>query len=228
MKEGANAGAPNLEDLMPEDLRRSWWNHTRNKFSVTQLCPTLCSPPGSSVLWILQARILEWAVISFSRRSFQPRDWTRVFRTAGRLFTNRATREQKYKQRHNKWTALETSPNLPPPICQKLVFQNNSRGQGRNVKCTRLSQVAGLGRCWSRGVPRGRTSLVWGPQQTSDSLGDEGRDLFYFFKISLWDKLGNSLTVFLIKCFLSLLICEEPTVTITVLIHLTVLLMLWI
>ena len=37
-----------------------------------QSCPTLCdpidsSPPGSSVLGILQARILEWVAISFSR-----------------------------------------------------------------------------------------------------------------------------------------------------------------
>ena len=37
-----------------------------------QLCPTLCdptdgSPPGSSVPGILQARILEWVAISFSR-----------------------------------------------------------------------------------------------------------------------------------------------------------------
>ena len=37
----------------------------------TQLCPTLhdpmeCSPPGSSVPGILQARTLEWVVISFS------------------------------------------------------------------------------------------------------------------------------------------------------------------
>ena len=41
--------------------------------------------PGSSVHWILQARILEWAVISFSRRSSRPRDSTWVSRTAGRL-----------------------------------------------------------------------------------------------------------------------------------------------
>ena len=41
-----------------------------------QSCPTLCnprdsSPPGSSVHRILQARILEWAAISFSSRSSQ-------------------------------------------------------------------------------------------------------------------------------------------------------------
>ena len=46
---------------------------------VAQSCPTLCdpmdcSPPGSSVHGILQARILEWVAISSSRRSSQPRD----------------------------------------------------------------------------------------------------------------------------------------------------------
>ena len=44
-----------------------------------QLCPTLCDPmncslPGSSVLGIFQARILEWVAISFSRRFSWPRD----------------------------------------------------------------------------------------------------------------------------------------------------------
>ena len=43
-----------------------------------QSCPTLCdptdcSPPGSSVCGILQARILEWVAISFSRGSSRPR-----------------------------------------------------------------------------------------------------------------------------------------------------------
>ena len=42
-----------------------------------QSCPTLCDPmdyslPGSSVHWILQARILEWVAISFSRGSPNP------------------------------------------------------------------------------------------------------------------------------------------------------------
>ena len=65
---------------------------------VSQLCPTLCdpidcSPPGSSVLGILQARILEWVAISFSRGSSQPRDWTHVSHFAGRFFTIRTTRE---------------------------------------------------------------------------------------------------------------------------------------
>ena len=53
--------------------------HMKVKVLVTQSCLTLCdlmdcSPPGSSVHGILQARILEWVVISFSRVSSQPRD----------------------------------------------------------------------------------------------------------------------------------------------------------
>ena len=46
-----------------------------------QSCLTLCdprdsSPPGSSVHGIFQARVLKWVVISYSRRSSQPRDRT--------------------------------------------------------------------------------------------------------------------------------------------------------
>ena len=59
---------------------------------VTQSRPALCysmdcSPPGSSIHGILQARILEWVAVPFSRGSSQPRDWTQVSHTAGRFFT---------------------------------------------------------------------------------------------------------------------------------------------
>ena len=48
------------------------------------LCdPMDCSPPGSSVHGILQARTLEGVAISSSRGSSQPRDWTRVSCIAG-------------------------------------------------------------------------------------------------------------------------------------------------
>ena len=57
---------------------------------VTQSYPTLCnpmdcSPSGSSVYGILQARILEWVAIPFSRESPQPRDRTWVSSIAGRF-----------------------------------------------------------------------------------------------------------------------------------------------
>ena len=42
------------------------------------LLPIFCNPPGSSVHRISHARILEWAVIPFSRGSSWPKDWTHV------------------------------------------------------------------------------------------------------------------------------------------------------
>ena len=64
----------------------------KKESEVAQSCLTLCNPldcnpPGSSVHGIFQARILEWVAISFSRRSFQPRDWTQVAHIIGRRFT---------------------------------------------------------------------------------------------------------------------------------------------
>ena len=65
---------------------------------VTQSCLTLCDPvdcslPGSSFHGILQARILEWVAISFSRGSSLPRDRTSVSHIPGRCFNLWATRE---------------------------------------------------------------------------------------------------------------------------------------
>ena len=53
----------------------------------------VCSLPGSSLHGILQARILEWVGISFSRGSSRPRDRTQVSHVAGRRFNLWATRE---------------------------------------------------------------------------------------------------------------------------------------
>ena len=65
-----------------------------SSLSHVWLCdPVDCSPPGSSVHEILQARILEWVAIPFSKGSFQPRDWTQVSYIAGRFFTIWVTRE---------------------------------------------------------------------------------------------------------------------------------------
>ena len=65
---------------------------------VSQSHLTLCdpvnsSPPGSSVRGTSQGRILDWVFISFSRRSFRPRDQTQVSCIPGRRFNLWATRE---------------------------------------------------------------------------------------------------------------------------------------
>ena len=70
-------------------------NMLKVKVKSCGLCdPMDCSPPGSYVHGILQARILQWWVaISFSRGSSRPRDRTQVSRIAGRRFTIWVTRE---------------------------------------------------------------------------------------------------------------------------------------
>ena len=109
-------------------FRSFWWCHLRNRpesadFSpaplvicllVTQLCPTLCnpidcSPRGSSVHGIFQARILVWVANPFSRRSFQSRDWTQVSCIAGRFFTIWAT------------GTCHSPPRPPPPAANVQV-----------------------------------------------------------------------------------------------------------
>ena len=62
-------------------LTRLFNTPMRAACASAQSCPTLCdrvdcSPPGSSVRGILQARILEWVAVSFSRGSSRPRDQT--------------------------------------------------------------------------------------------------------------------------------------------------------
>ena len=58
------------------------------KAKVAQSCPTLCNPTDYTVHGILQARILEWVALLFSRGSSQPRDQTHVSRIAGGFFTS--------------------------------------------------------------------------------------------------------------------------------------------
>ena len=59
----------------------------KNESETAQSCPTVSDPmdfslPGSSIHGIFQARVLEWAAISFSRGSSQPRDQIQVSCTA--------------------------------------------------------------------------------------------------------------------------------------------------
>ena len=61
--------------------------------------PMNCNPLDFSVHGIFQARILEWVVISFSKGSSQPRDWTSVTCIsciAGIFFTNELPGKPKY------------------------------------------------------------------------------------------------------------------------------------
>ena len=59
-----------------------------NDVKVAQSCPTLWGPMDYTVHRILQARILEWVAIPFSRGSSQPRDRTQVSHLVGGFFTS--------------------------------------------------------------------------------------------------------------------------------------------
>ena len=75
-------------------LLRPWnfpGNNTELKWSevkVAQSCLILCNPMDYTVHGILQARILEWVAVPFSRGSSLPRDRTQVSHTAGGFFTS--------------------------------------------------------------------------------------------------------------------------------------------
>ena len=81
----------------------SLWPHTPRHQLLHILCVCVCQSLNHVQLFVtpwsvacqgpLQARILEWVAIPFSRVSSWPRDWTWVSCIAGRLFTIWATRE---------------------------------------------------------------------------------------------------------------------------------------
>ena len=58
------------------------------KMKVAQSCLTLCDPLDYTAHGILQARILEWVAVPFSRGFSQPRDQTQVSHIVGGFFTS--------------------------------------------------------------------------------------------------------------------------------------------
>ena len=99
--------------------------HVSHTQSCLILCDSMdCSPPGSWVHGILQAGILEWEAIPFSRGSSQPMDQIWLSRIAGRFFTVWATREAQinYTSIKNKriYTPyFEKHISNTPIVCEK-------------------------------------------------------------------------------------------------------------
>ena len=92
------------------------------------------SPPGSSVHGILQARILVWVAIPFSKGSSRPRDRTWVTCRSGSFFTIWATRKAPVYSMllllsHFSHVRLFVTPWLQPtrPLCPWDSPGKNSR-----------------------------------------------------------------------------------------------------
>ena len=112
------------------------------------LCdPMDCSPGGSSVHGIFQAWRLEWVVISLSRRSSWPRDWTRVSRIVGRCFTI--------------W-----------PACKSANMTN----QSFSPSCETFSSVLPLFPC-TEGEDSSSGEIISGGRSDFHEIGSHGGDL---------------------------------------------------
>ena len=166
-----------------------------------QSCPTLCdpmdcSPPGSSVHGSLQARILEWVAIPFSRESSWPRDQTRVSCITGRIFTTEQPGKPiqfggNYEKRQFSWCFL-TLPRwmtglggtckvvlLPLPlrasnnlvICLWKWFKNEKQNKQTNKKTGRNSRWCGISLLSS---PNRSTARLYTSISTSASVTFNG------------------------------------------------------
>ena len=86
---------PPVQTLLPGicHICGRWFSH----WVVSDSCdPMDCSPPGSSVHGIFQAKTLEWVTISFSRGSSPSRDWTHVSWNGRHILYPWATWEAKF------------------------------------------------------------------------------------------------------------------------------------
>ena len=94
-------------------LLASWGEWGSIQQASVLVVPTLFDPvdwslSGSSVHGILQASILEWVAISFSRGSSQPRDRTWVSRLAGSLYCLSHQGSQQARASSNNHTKIIT------------------------------------------------------------------------------------------------------------------------
>ena len=143
--------------------KQEYWK-TKKKSEVAQSCPALCDPkdyslPGSSIHGIFQARVLEWAAISYSRGSSQLGDQTWVSHIAGRHFTLWATREaQEY------WSGL-LFPSLGEPDPLPTEPQGSPSVSVLFVKCYSHTTpwpnpLGGSWLFWEQN----NAHISWGPQ----------------------------------------------------------------
>ena len=120
------------------------------KVLLVRLCLTLVWPhgqrnlPGSSVHGILQAKILEWVAIPFSRGSSQPRDRNWVSCSVGRFFTIWATKDYLFTSLGG---TLLPNAFVGHVICARIYFSLQGRSMwlkhGQSVLWVYLTTVIG-------------------------------------------------------------------------------------
>ena len=150
-----------------------------------------CSPPGSSVHGILQARILEWVVMPSSRGSSQPRDWTQVSGIAGKFFAVWVTREAQWQM---KWSGLKVAQSCLT-LCDYMDCSLPGSSVHRILQARILEWVA---------VPFSRrSSQPRNSTQVSCIAGEfftvwatrEAQSIFYASKYFQWKKVFRKICI---------------------------------
>ena len=144
-----------------------------------------CSPPGSSVGGIFQARKLEWIAIPFSRGSSQLRDQIQVPCVAGQFFTIWANKEAPvtwpgldFKGRMNLNSVLFFIPLLPKML--SLPSGSGTLPQARRWRWTKCAGKANSTLIWCRAerAPSSKkklSCLTMGILENAHSLKDHSR-----------------------------------------------------
>ena len=144
-----------------QDLNRVFYEKASRCSLVAKSYPTLpwlhglCSPPGSSVHGILQARILVQVAISSSRGSSWPRNWIHVCcigrqvlyhwttRKAQRRYTD-GQKKNPIKDAQHHWLLEKCKSKLQPH-----TNQNGHHQKSTNNKCWRgWREKRTLLQCW--------------------------------------------------------------------------------
>ena len=149
----------------------AYWAHPSKEVHACtkslQLCLTLCNPmdcsrPGSSVHGIVQARILEWVAMAFTRGSSWPRDWTCISKSValtGGFFTTSVP-----------WEA-QIVAQLCPTLCNPMDYSPSSS----SVYAVSFSRGSFQPRDWTWVYIAGRFFAIWATRVTPRKGGCQSR-----------------------------------------------------
>ena len=115
------------------------------KVKVTQWCPTLCNPMAYTVHGILQARILEWVAVPFSRDLSNPGTEPR----SPTLQVDSLTAGLQGKPKNTVVGSLSLFQQIFPTQelnqgllhCRQILYQLSYQGQEKNVQTLRLLTI---------------------------------------------------------------------------------------
>ena len=166
---------------------------------VSDSCnPMDCSPPDSSVHVILQARILEWGAICYSRQSSQPRDRTRVFCVScidGEILYHWATWEAlacfSRSVNQSVFSSLKSRGCAKQPLRHHPVWASWNLKPKEACGCWVFTVYTGCHTAWVHGVSRA-TSSSWQSSSLDETAlfpcysGQRGSWYFFPCKESLY------------------------------------------